>query len=743
MSYRRTILQKLRCFTKCAAAIAVFFLGVLPCSAQSTQSGHSNPAAQQPKTPWEQELKKYPGLLEEFGRLAEKIRDSVIFPPARGESRLLPLLPESTIFYAAFPNYGDAANQTLTIFRQELQESAVLRDWWQHGAMATDGPKLEAALEKFYQVQQYLGDEIALSASMEGSEPSLLIVTEVRKPGLRKFLQQLVNEHPADSGQDIRVLDLQELATATETGPASAQKPVVLVRSDFVVGAGDLATLRRFNAQLEARNHDFVASPFGQRVAHEYQGGLTTLAAADLGKILSESPPAMKQNASLQRSGFADVKYLVWDHKNVAGQKINQTELSFGAPRHGPASWLAKPVTLSNLDFVSPKAIVASTLVFTSFSQVFDDLRDLYTTPTSDPFAALPSLEKMLQLSLKDDLLRYLDGEVTVELDDLNPPAATWKTIFKVNDATALQKTLSTLLVAGHIEEQSADDGGVTYYTVHVNSANAMKEIGYAFVDGHLIVASSRDAVANAVRLHGSGESLGKSAKFVAALPSDQSSKASALFYQDSQAIAGLALRRQAPELADALSRFSRGVNPSLMFFYADATAIRETSNAGAMDLGAVLVGAAIAIPNLLRSKMAANEATAVGSVRTVNTAQITYSAAYPKRGYAPDLAMLGTDTRNPNVQSPAHAGFLSETLASESCTADAWCTKSGFRFRVTSICKLHLCSEYVIVATPVDTNTGTRSFCSTSEGVIRYKKEFPLSAPVSVVECKTWPPLQ
>jgi type IV pilus assembly protein PilA len=740
MSYARTILQKQGYYIKCAVAFFAFFLVGLSCSPQSAQS---KPLAPQTKMPWEQELKKYPGLLEEFGRLAEKIHQ-VSFPAERAESRLLPLVPESTIFYAAFPNYGDAANQTLTIFRQELQESEVLRDWWQHGAMASDGPKLEAALEKFYQVQQYLGDEIALSATMEGREPSLLVVAEVRKPGLKKFLQQAVKDHPSDSKQEMRVLDLQELATATETGPGptGAQKPVVLVRPDLVVGAGDLASLRRFNAQLQARSHEFVSSPFGKRVAEEYRGGLTTLAAADLGKILSQSPPATRQNASLQRSGFADVKYWVWDHKNVAGQKVSQTELSFSVPRQGPASWLAKPVTLSNLDFVSPKAVVAGTVVLTSFSRVFEDVRDLYSTPASNPFAALPQFEKMLQLSLKDDLLRYLDGEITVELDDVNPPASTWKLILKVNDATALQKTLSTLFVAGHIEAQPFDDGGVMYYTIRVPSGKTTSEIGYAFADGHLIVASSREAVTEAVRVHRSGGSLGKSQNFLAALPPGHSSQASALLYQDLGAMAGLTLRRQAPELADALSRFSRGANPSLMCFYAEETAIREASNAGAMDLGAVLVGAAIAIPNLLRSRIAANEATAVGSVRTVNTAEVTYAVAYPKRGFAPDMAALGTDTRNPNVQSPAHAGFLNENLGNESCAADSWCTISGFRFRVTAICKIHLCSEYVIVATPVDNNTGTRSFCSTSEGVIRYKKGISLTAPVSVAECKTWTPL-
>ena len=45
-----------------------------------------------------------------------------------------------------------------------------------------------------------------------------------------------------------------------------------------------------------------------------------------------------------------------------------------------------------------------------------------------------------------------------------------------------------------------------------------------------------------------------------------------------------------------------------------------------------ILIIAAIAIPNLLRSRMAANEASAVGSLRTINTAEVTYATAYPAR---------------------------------------------------------------------------------------------------------------
>src|SRR2546430_11868985 len=55
-----------------------------------------------------------------------------------------------------------------------------------------------------------------------------------------------------------------------------------------------------------------------------------------------------------------------------------------------------------------------------------------------------------------------------------------------------------------------------------------------------------------------------------------------------------------------------------------------------------ILIIAAIAIPNLLRSRMAANEASAVGSLRTINTAEVTYATSYPTEGFAATLGALG-----------------------------------------------------------------------------------------------------
>src|SRR5438876_9757462 len=76
-----------------------------------------------------------------------------------------------------------------------------------------------------------------------------------------------------------------------------------------------------------------------------------------------------------------------------------------------------------------------------------------------------------------------------------------------------------------------------------------------------------------------------------------------------------------------------------------------------------ILIIAAIAIPNLLRARIAANEASAAQSLRLINTAEFAYNAAYPNLGYSTDLASLGGAP--PCLPSSAHACLLDNVLAS------------------------------------------------------------------------------
>jgi type IV pilus assembly protein PilA len=705
------------------------------CYAQSATA--ENPFADA----WSRDLSKYPGLPVELSALVAKLQQRVQFPPARRESRLLPLLSRSTFSYVAIPNYADAADQTLKTFQQELGESSLLRDWWEHGEVAKSVHEVERSLDQFSQISQYLGDEIVISAVMKGDSPKFLAVSQMRKPGLKKFLEETIRSWGV-AKPPVRVLGPEDLSAGSETNPSD--QLVVLVRPDFFIAAADMATLREFNARLDASSREFESTAFGQRVVQEYRDGVTVLAAADLHRIVSQAWPAGTPSAAFRESGFADVQYLVWDHKTIDSKRVSQMEMSFTGPRHGAAAWLANSSPLGGLDFVSPKPAFAATVDLSDPAHIYDDAKEIARLAGSNTFASISSLERRLNLSLKDDLLSQLSGELTVELDLADAPQQfQWKAMLQVKDASHLQHTLNILTMPLSAGMQPVEDGGVTYYGFHIPTGKKPTEIDYTFADRYLIMGSSKDAVAEAVNVHKSGASLATSKSFLSELPPQSSLKASALFYQDPGAVAAMQLRPVAPGLAGALLRSSRNTE-AVVGVYGDDTAIRQVSTSPALDVSGVLVVAAIAIPNLLRARIAANEAGAVGSIRTILTAEIAYSSSYPKKGFASNLAALGMDPRGPGaVPSPEHAGFLSESLANHACAEEGWCAKDGYHFKVSGVCQRQTCKNFVAIGTPVSASSGTRSFCATSDGVLHYTMEAPISSPPSVEECRQWPELQ
>jgi prepilin-type N-terminal cleavage/methylation domain-containing protein len=139
-----------------------------------------------------------------------------------------------------------------------------------------------------------------------------------------------------------------------------------------------------------------------------------------------------------------------------------------------------------------------------------------------------------------------------------------------------------------------------------------------------------------------------------------------------------------------------------------------------------ILIIAAIAIPNLLRSRIAANEASAVGSLRTINTAEVTYASTYPAQGFAVALGTLGPGSSAGNTTATStNAILLDGVLGCAGATASAGtCVKSGYTFAVsgTAATATVPAPTYQSTANPVTVDqTGKRFFYSDASGVIRY----------------------
>jgi type IV pilus assembly protein PilA len=153
-----------------------------------------------------------------------------------------------------------------------------------------------------------------------------------------------------------------------------------------------------------------------------------------------------------------------------------------------------------------------------------------------------------------------------------------------------------------------------------------------------------------------------------------------------------------------------------------------------------ILVIAAIAIPSLLRARIAANESSAASCLRTIKTSEYAYYSAYPTVGYAVQLADLGG--ASPCAASPVSACLI-DTSLSTAIVGSAG--KGGYVFGATGINSGSATNgDFVTGATPVILNkTGIRNFCSTSDGILRSDPGVGGNPVTTVPACLAYPVAQ
>ena len=128
-----------------------------------------------------------------------------------------------------------------------------------------------------------------------------------------------------------------------------------------------------------------------------------------------------------------------------------------------------------------------------------------------------------------------------------------------------------------------------------------------------------------------------------------------------------------------------------------------------------ILIIAAIAIPNLLRARISANESSAVGSERTIVTAEISYSTSFPATGFPANLTSLGQNAVGACVATAANACLIDPVLTAG--------TKSGYTFTAVGNTPVAGANTgFETNATPGNYGvTGQRDFCADQSGVLHF----------------------
>ena len=146
-----------------------------------------------------------------------------------------------------------------------------------------------------------------------------------------------------------------------------------------------------------------------------------------------------------------------------------------------------------------------------------------------------------------------------------------------------------------------------------------------------------------------------------------------------------------------------------------------------------ILIIAAIAIPNLLRARIAANEASAVGSIRTIVTSEVTYASIWGT-DFATAIGVLGG--ANPCTAAAATACLIDPVLAAG---AKSGCTMAAPGGAAVA----GIVPTFAVSAVPQKVGqTGQRAFCSDESGVVRFNVTGLVTAATDVA-CEALPPLQ
>jgi type IV pilus assembly protein PilA len=149
-----------------------------------------------------------------------------------------------------------------------------------------------------------------------------------------------------------------------------------------------------------------------------------------------------------------------------------------------------------------------------------------------------------------------------------------------------------------------------------------------------------------------------------------------------------------------------------------------------------ILIIAAIAIPNLLRSRMSANESAAASSLRTLNTTEVTYQTSYPASGYAPNLKTLGpngVDCTVPSLVNSTAACLVDNILGCASATA---CPKGQYNYAIVSSTATAPIPDYTASAWPLSPQAGSKSYCTMADAVVRFEQKVE-TALIDLAGCK------
>jgi len=608
---------------------------VLRAGEQATTSASIEKVAVKDEVAWSRNSARYAQTLAAFTSLNREL-GKVSLPGVRNSTHLLDLMPENTIVYAALPNLTSTIVESHRIMQDRINQNSVLREWYEKKNSNERGHNVDQVMGTIREFGDYLGDEIAVSVSMDGNGDPVapLVLAELKNSaGFQQFLEQQVAKYAGnEQGRpEIRFVADPTLETPAAVVPGKKVNELfVWLENDLFAASPKLQQLQEVTTVVRGGGRSsFTTTAFHNRIAQVYQEGAGLVVAANLERLIEKAKPELVKSAvgskntasaaqgesALKQLGILNLKYFVLDQKKAYGKTHTQATVSFSESQRGIPSWLAAPAPMGSLEYISPDANVVAGFVVKDPVRLVDDLLGVIETVSPDLRKNLDKQMAERGVDIRQDVAAPLGGEFAFAIDGPILPTPAWKMVFEVNDSQHLQETLERIV--GEVNKEAArfgknglvwdraEIGGRPYYTLK-SSDFGLVEVNYTYVNGYVVMGPSRAMVERSVRAQEQGYSLLRSSRFTAGLPADGNANFSAIFYHNLAPLVqpfaeGIASRAQnlpqGPQ--QAIKAMAADMPPTLAYAYAKGDSITFAANTEGGPFGlspATIMG----VPNAL-----------------------------------------------------------------------------------------------------------------------------------------------
>ena len=494
---------------------------------------------------WSADADRYADMLAEYTVLRRELGTLLNAQP-RHSPRLLDLVPNDTVAYAAIPNAPAKIAKGYELVRTRFVDD-----------------ELRASVDDYAawlaKVAGHLGEETVFAFRREEAPPVLL--AEVSGHG---FPDDLVAELELPGGLEVEAI----------RSPDQAREGVLSVwrNEDLLVVSSDPAALRQVEALINGADHAFASGKLYARLKEGYARGAYYLGGMDLAQMQADTDPSA-------RAGLVGAETLIVEGLAEDDRTRLTAEIRFGGDVPEALAWLDEPGPMGALEFFAPDAEIAAALLLGDVGELAAQLK------RSDA----QEFEEIGSLDFVEDWVRAAGGELAIGFDGALLPTPTWQAVVEVYDREAFQRGIET--AAMRLNERAARQGDDTRATLSTDGTGpypvvelsvGLLSAHYAYFDGYLVAAASPALLEQARRTYESGVTLPGSRRFRELLPDDTYLDFSAVGYTEFGDLAGSVrtlLRDAIPAERQAVMDILADAGPWMHAVYREPDRVRVVVN--------------------------------------------------------------------------------------------------------------------------------------------------------------------